>query len=72
MTTELKNKSKTSIFIGIDVATRTWAICIVSSEGELLERMNIEAEFEILRKILRKYEDSESPRSPERIILPDA
>jgi len=59
MATQLNNNSESRIFVGIDVATRTWSVSIVSGEGELLERMNIEAEFELLRKILKKYEGKE-------------
>jgi transposase len=59
MATETKINSSDKIFVGIDVGTRNWAVSVVSSDGELLERMNIEAEFEILRKILKKYENAE-------------
>jgi transposase len=59
MATETKNNSQEKVFVGIDVGTRNWAISIISPEGELLERMNIEAEFEILRKILGKYPQTE-------------
>lgn len=60
MATESKNNSQEKIFVGIDVGTRNWAVSMVSSEGELLERMNvIEAEFEIFRKIFSKYSQAE-------------
>lgn len=59
MTTQINHNSEHRIFVGIDVATRTWAICIISGDGEPLERMNIEADFEIFRKILKKYEGKE-------------
>lgn len=59
MTTKSNHKSNERIFVGIDVATRTWAVSLVNKDGELLERMNIEANFSILRKVLRKYEGSE-------------
>lgn len=59
MATENHDKSKERVFVGIDAATRTWVVSIVTKEGELLERMNVEANFSILRKVLRKYEESE-------------
>lgn len=59
MTTKSENKAKQKIFVGIDVATRSWAVSIVSAEGELIERMSLQADFEILKKVLRKYDDSE-------------
>jgi len=59
MATEKNHTTHQKIFVGIDVGTRNWAVSIVSQEGELLERMNIEADFLILQKILKKYPDTE-------------
>ena len=41
MATESKDNSQSKVFVGIDGATRSWAISIISEEGKLLQRMNI-------------------------------
>src|SRR5271155_2748016 len=59
MATLSNHNSENSIFIGLDISKTKWSVSIISGEGELLDRMNINADFEILKKILKKYAGKE-------------
>ena len=54
MATFIKSNSENKIFIGLDISKTKWSVSIISGEGEPLERMNIDADFEILKKVLKK------------------